>query len=102
VAARLGQGDRLEPLGAVGVQNAAGSGSAAGPRTPRGRVSQPQSFESHGRVVAACSVSGPLSALDLDRRTEELGGRIVEVAGQISRKLGRLEIVADRIGGRFD
>jgi len=55
-------------------------------------------FDGHGHVIAACSVSGALSALDLDHRSEELGGRIIEVAGLISRKLGHREMLADRVG----
>ena len=55
-------------------------------------------FDAHRRVVAACSVSGTLSALDLERRVDELGGRIVEVAGLISRNLGYGEALAGRRG----
>jgi DNA-binding IclR family transcriptional regulator len=43
-----------------------------------------------GRVVAALSVSGPLSALDLDMREAELAQRVIEVADQISVAAGYL------------
>lgn len=41
-----------------------------------------------GGVVAAASISGPLSALALDRREPELVGRVIELADRISTKLG--------------
>lgn len=41
-------------------------------------------------VVAAVSVSGPLSALDLGRREEELGRTVIELADTISVGLGYL------------
>jgi DNA-binding IclR family transcriptional regulator len=41
-----------------------------------------------GRVVAACSVNGPMTVMDLDRRGPDLAARIIEVAEDISRKLG--------------
>jgi DNA-binding IclR family transcriptional regulator len=41
-----------------------------------------------GRVVAALSVSGPLSALDLPNRQGELAIRVIEEADQISTALG--------------
>lgn len=41
-----------------------------------------------GRIVAAISVSGPLSAIDLDTRCEELGRNVLEVADTISVALG--------------
>ncbi|MFC7622253.1 IclR family transcriptional regulator [Microlunatus sp. GCM10028923] len=40
------------------------------------------------RVVAAISVSGPLSAIDLGRRQDELGTLVIEHADQISTALG--------------
>lgn len=41
-----------------------------------------------GAVVAATSISGPLSVLDLDRREPELAARVIEVADRISHRLG--------------
>ncbi len=41
-----------------------------------------------GLVVAACSVNGPMSVMDVDRRGPELGARMIEIAERISRKLG--------------
>ncbi|MGH3739199.1 MAG: IclR family transcriptional regulator [Micromonosporaceae bacterium] len=46
--------------------------------------------DSTGAVVAALSVSGPLSALDLPRREAELAQRVIEAADQISVGLGYL------------
>ncbi|MEU6389471.1 IclR family transcriptional regulator [Streptomyces sp. NPDC046939] len=43
-----------------------------------------------GEVVAALSVSGSLSAMDLAHREEELGGRVIEQADQVSTGLGYL------------
>lgn len=44
--------------------------------------------DARGRVVAATSISGPLSELDLDRREPELAQRVIEMADRISRRLG--------------
>jgi len=41
-----------------------------------------------GNVVAATSISGPLSALDLNNREAELAARVIEMADHISHKLG--------------
>lgn len=41
-----------------------------------------------GAVVAAISVSGPLSAMDLTSREDELGARLIEEADRISVSLG--------------
>lgn len=41
-----------------------------------------------GVVMAACSINAPMSVMDLDRRAPQLAARIVEIAEQISRKLG--------------
>lgn len=41
-----------------------------------------------GSVIAALSVSGPLSAIDLPTRQQELGLRVIEVADEISVALG--------------
>jgi DNA-binding IclR family transcriptional regulator len=41
-----------------------------------------------GEVVAALSVSGPLSAMDLPHRQEELAIKVIECADQISTGLG--------------
>ena len=43
-----------------------------------------------GEVVAGISISGPLSAMDLERREEELARRVIEVADSISVGLGYL------------
>lgn len=43
-----------------------------------------------GTVVAGLSISGPLSAMDLERREEELARRVIEVADSISVGLGYL------------
>ncbi|MPZ82173.1 MAG: helix-turn-helix domain-containing protein [Actinophytocola sp.] len=51
-----------------------------------------------GSVVAGISISGPLSAMDLDRREEELAGRVIEAADSISVGLGYLGPVHS--GGR--
>jgi DNA-binding IclR family transcriptional regulator len=41
-----------------------------------------------GLVVAAMSVNGPMTLIDVDRRGQELGARMIEIAERISRKLG--------------
>jgi DNA-binding IclR family transcriptional regulator len=43
-----------------------------------------------GTVVAGLSISGPLSAMDLERREEELARQVIEVADSISVGLGYL------------
>lgn len=43
---------------------------------------------SRGEVVAALSVSGPLSAIDLANREEELAGQVIEAADSIATGLG--------------
>jgi DNA-binding IclR family transcriptional regulator len=43
-----------------------------------------------GSVVAGISISGPLSAMDLERREDELSRRVIEVADSISIGLGYL------------
>jgi DNA-binding IclR family transcriptional regulator len=43
-----------------------------------------------GEVVGALSVSGPLSAIDVEHRTAELGRMVIEAADQISVALGYL------------
>lgn len=45
-----------------------------------------------GMVVAATSISGPLSALDLDRREPELARRVIEMADHISHRLGYITV----------
>lgn len=45
---------------------------------------------SSGAVVAALSVNGPLSAIDLDRRETELAASVIEAADSISVSLGYL------------
>jgi DNA-binding IclR family transcriptional regulator len=44
--------------------------------------------DARGRIVAATSISGPLSELDLDSRQLELASRVIEMADRISRRLG--------------
>lgn len=41
-----------------------------------------------GSVIAACSVNGPMTLMDLDRRGADLGARMIEITERISRKLG--------------
>lgn len=43
-----------------------------------------------GQIVAALSVSGPLSAMDLPRRQDELAMKVIECADRISTSLGYL------------
>jgi DNA-binding IclR family transcriptional regulator len=44
--------------------------------------------DASGAVVATTSISGPLSALNLDRREEQLAARVIEMAGNVSHRLG--------------
>ncbi len=44
--------------------------------------------DASGVAVAATSISGPLSALDLDHREGELARRVIEMADHISHRLG--------------
>jgi DNA-binding IclR family transcriptional regulator len=44
--------------------------------------------EASGKVVAAASISGPLSALALDKQQPELVARVIEMTDRISRNLG--------------
>jgi len=41
-----------------------------------------------GAVIGAASISGPLSALDLDHRQPELAARVIEMVDRISQRLG--------------
>jgi len=50
--------------------------------------------DASGAVVAAASISGPLSALALDEREPELVSRVIEMTDRISRKLGWITIPA--------
>jgi len=45
-------------------------------------------------VVAAASISGPLSALALEEREPELVSRVIEMTDRISHKLGWITIPA--------
>lgn len=45
-------------------------------------------LDQFGRIVAAISISGPLSTIDLDTREKELGQRVIETADRISSGLG--------------
>lgn len=56
--------------------------------------------DASGEVVAATSISGPLSALDLDRREPELATRVIEMADHISHNLGYVTApLAARLNG---
>lgn len=48
--------------------------------------------DASGSVVAATSISGPLSALDLDRREPWLAARVIEMADHISHGLGYITV----------
>jgi DNA-binding IclR family transcriptional regulator len=50
--------------------------------------------DASGAVVAATSISGPLTALDLDRRQEQLAARVIEMADTVSHRLGLVTIPA--------
>ena len=52
-----------------------------------------------GSVVAAMSISGPLSALDLEHRVTELAGEVIEAADRVSHKLGYLTAPAGLVFG---
>ncbi|HEY3058880.1 MAG TPA: IclR family transcriptional regulator [Chloroflexota bacterium] len=56
--------------------------------------------DASGLVVAATSISGPLSALDLERREGELANRVIEMADHISHKLGFITIPPASGAGR--
>ena len=45
-------------------------------------------FDQAGKTVAAISISGPLTAIDLETRERELGRMVVETADRISSALG--------------
>jgi DNA-binding IclR family transcriptional regulator len=48
--------------------------------------------DASGAVLAATSISGPLSALDLDHREQQLAARVIEMADMISHRMGLLTI----------
>jgi len=48
--------------------------------------------DASGKVVAAASISGPLSALALDKEEVDLAARVIEMTDRISRKLGWLTV----------
>lgn len=48
--------------------------------------------DASGTVVAATSISGPLSAMDLDHRESDLSARVIEMADRISHRLGFITI----------
>ncbi len=56
--------------------------------------------DASGQVVAATSISGPLSALDLERGERDLANRVVEMADHISHKLGFITIPPASATGR--
>jgi DNA-binding IclR family transcriptional regulator len=45
-----------------------------------------------GAVVAATSISGPLSAIDLEHREAQLAARVIEMADHISHSLGYITV----------
>ncbi len=45
-------------------------------------------LDQFGRIIAAISISGPLTAIDLDTREKELGRLVIETADRISSGLG--------------
>lgn len=45
-----------------------------------------------GEVIAATSISGPLTALDLERREWQLAARVIEMADHISHSLGYITV----------
>jgi DNA-binding IclR family transcriptional regulator len=49
--------------------------------------------DASGAVVAATSISGPLSALDLDHRQDLLAERVIEMADTVSHRLGLVTIL---------
>jgi DNA-binding IclR family transcriptional regulator len=55
--------------------------------------------DKHGRVVAAISISGPISTLDWEARRAELISAIIEVADRISMRMGYLTAPRPRNGG---
>jgi len=52
-----------------------------------------------GEVVAAASISGPLSALALDERRDQLVSRLIEMTDHISSKLGWITIPVGMLDG---
>jgi DNA-binding IclR family transcriptional regulator len=44
--------------------------------------------DASGAVVATTSISGPLSAQNQDRREDQLAARVIEMAGNVSHRLG--------------
>jgi DNA-binding IclR family transcriptional regulator len=60
-----------------------------------------------GAVIAATSISGPLSAIDLEHREGQLAARVIEMAGNISHSLGYITVASSpqmarraTVGGR--
>ncbi len=58
--------------------------------------------DASGVVLAALSISGPLSALDLDRREAELASYVIEAADRVSHKLGYLTAPAALVDGSWN
>ncbi len=56
--------------------------------------------DASGTAIAATSISGPISALDLDRNEPQLAARVIEMADSISHNLGYLTIPAALRAGR--
>jgi len=55
--------------------------------------------DASGAVLGATSISGPLSALDLDNREQQLAARVIEMADTISHRLGLVTIPASAVMG---
>lgn len=55
-----------------------------------------------GAVIAATSITGPISVLDLDRREAALGARVLEMADRISHNLGYVTISPVFVEGAVD
>jgi DNA-binding IclR family transcriptional regulator len=56
--------------------------------------------DASGAAIAATSISGPISVLDLDRNEPQLAARVIEMADSISHNLGYLTIPAAPRAGR--
>lgn len=48
--------------------------------------------DASGAVVAATSISGPLSVMNLDERQDGLAARVIEVADNVSHRLGMMTV----------
>ena len=48
--------------------------------------------DASGSVVAATSISGPLSVMNLDQREDQLAARVIEMADNVSHRLGMVTV----------